>query len=540
MGVTSATMPSRLLLPHFPELVIHLQPQGPVVEQLPPWLADLLTGQETGEPSQGFQTLAQRLPGLSELVESAASQGQPITGYQSELTDASGNLQRLVLDAYPQVLADGSRSVRVSVQAFPDRVAVDLPDGGAWHGIVGRTAPMRKVFNKIRLYGAVTAPVLVTGETGSGKEGVAQALHQVSARRSGPFVAVNCSAISENLFESELFGHEKGSFTGALRTHKGRFERAHGGTLFLDEIGDIPTAFQAKLLRVLETGTLDRVGGEHPVQVDVRVVAATNRPLEEDARLNRFRADLYYRISALQIHLPPLRERVEDIPDLVHHFIRQLNEKYQRRIAALTPEALHLLQQYWWPGNVRELRNLMERLFAENQSDVIGLRSLKDWYEERVQAVRNGVAYDPRVTALPWQQPIPLGMEIQQATTPAGTLNSRNGDAPANGRNSSGVRTNTNSRDSARETVLMPGEENWASDRARPINVVRSSDSGAGGSRLPPMSPASKTADLTVDQVKQAITAARGNMTQAARTLGIHKATLYRFLKAHNLTRDSL
>ncbi|HNV69309.1 MAG TPA: sigma 54-interacting transcriptional regulator, partial [Candidatus Ozemobacteraceae bacterium] len=351
----------------------------------------------------------------------------------------------------------------------------------------------------------------------------------------GPFVAVNCSAISENLFESELFGHEKGSFTGALRTHKGRFERAHGGTLFLDEIGDIPTPFQAKLLRVLETGSIDRVGGEHPVQVDVRVIAATNRPLEEDARANRFRADLYYRISALQIHLPPLRERADDIPDLVRHFISQLNEKYQRRVAALTPEAVHLLQQYWWPGNVRELRNLMERLFAENQADVIGLRSLKDWYEERVQAVRHGVAYDPRVTSLPYQQPIPLGMELQQSTSPVGVFNSPTGSSAPGTAGLTGYRPSSNSTASAHETLLRPNEENWVTDRAQPIQAA-----SVNGTRPPLNGGSTPPVELTEEQVRQAVQASGGNMTQAARRLGVHKATLYRFLKAHNLTRDTL
>ncbi|HAE38782.1 MAG TPA: sigma-54-dependent Fis family transcriptional regulator, partial [Candidatus Riflebacteria bacterium] len=188
-------------------------------------------------------------------------------------------------------------------------------------------------------------------------------------------------------------------------------ERANGGTLFLDEIGDLPALSQAKLLRVLETSQIEKVGSETPIKIDVRVIAATNHNLEKSSQSSGFRADLYYRINALQIIVPPLRQRADDIELLIQHFIKNLNRKYNRSVSCLTREAVQLLKQYQWPGNVRELRNLMERLFAENQTDVIGLRSLREWYEERMNAAQYapGKNYSD-VTILPWQQPIRLGM----------------------------------------------------------------------------------------------------------------------------------
>lgn len=262
---------------------------------------------------------------------------------------------------------------------------------GGFMGLVGVSEAMQRVFEKVRLYALSEAPVLILGETGAGKEGIASAIHHLSKRSSGPFVTMNCSAITDSLFESELFGHEKGAFTGAARAHKGRFERANHGTLFLDELGDLSGLSQAKLLRALETSQIERVGAERVTRVDVRVVAATNHNLEKRSHDGDFRPDLFYRLNALQIVVPPLRERVEDIEPLIGHFIEALNERYGRRVSCLTKDAVQLLKQYRWPGNVRELRNLMERLFAETMTDVIGLRSLKDWYEERV-AVAQQVA----------------------------------------------------------------------------------------------------------------------------------------------------
>ena len=278
-------------------------------------------------------------------------------------------------------------------------------------GLIGNSLLMQRVFDKVRMYALSDAPVLITGETGAGKEGIAAALHRLSKRTDGPFITMNCSAITDTLFESELFGHEKGSFTGALKSHKGRFERADKGTLFLDELGDLPPLSQAKLLRALETSQIERVGAESPIKVNVRVVAATNHNLEKESHENLFRADLFYRLNALQINVPPLRARPEDIEPLIQHFIKLLNKKYGRSVVCLTKEAVQLLKQYQWPGNVRELRNLMERLFAENMTEIIGLRALKEWYEERIGAAGYVVANTYKETVItPDKSAIRLGM----------------------------------------------------------------------------------------------------------------------------------
>ncbi len=250
-------------------------------------------------------------------------------------------------------------------------------------GLVGNSPGMQEVFRKIVLYAETDASVVVTGETGSGKELVARALHEQSPRRNHAFVSVNCSAISPELLESELFGHEKGAFTGAVRSHKGRFERADNGTIFLDEVADMPESAQVKLLRVLEEGLLERVGSERPLQVDVRVVAATNVPMERAVQQGQFRADLYHRLAVLRIHLPALRQRLEDIPLLVEHFLGTFRRKYGRNVDRLTSEAMLLLRAYLWPGNVRELRNVLERVFIESQSEVIGARAFREWVNER-------------------------------------------------------------------------------------------------------------------------------------------------------------
>ena len=228
--------------------------------------------------------------------------------------------------------------------------------------IVGASAAIRTVTEKIALVAKTPARVLITGENGTGKELVAQAIHANSPRAKGPFVEVNCAAIPSELIESELFGHMKGSFTGAVADRPGKFEQADGGTLFLDEIGDMSLAAQAKVLRVLQDGVVTRIGGSKPVQVDVRVLAATNKTVEEEIAAGRFREDLYYRLNVVPIHVPPLRERREDIPLLVGHFLDQLTGPAGLAPRAMTDDAVTRLRQLEWPGNVRELRNTIERL----------------------------------------------------------------------------------------------------------------------------------------------------------------------------------
>ncbi len=229
-------------------------------------------------------------------------------------------------------------------------------------GIVGDSAAIQEVVERVAQIAPVGSTVLITGESGTGKELVARGLHKLSQRRGRPFIAVNIAALPETLLESELFGHEKGAFTGASSLRKGMFELANAGTIFLDEVAEMPPGPQTRLLRVLEQREFMRVGGSSSIKVDVRVIAATNRDLRRAVELNEFRRDLYYRLNVLHIHMPPLRQRREDIPLLVHEFIRELSREHQREFKGIAADALDILVQYDWPGNVRELRNLVESM----------------------------------------------------------------------------------------------------------------------------------------------------------------------------------
>ena len=236
------------------------------------------------------------------------------------------------------------------------------------HALVFTGETMRRIMAQIEKVAASESRVCIYGETGTGKELVARTMHEKSHRSSGPFVTLNCAAVPAELIESELFGHEKGSFTGAAQRHTGKFEQAHRGTLFLDEIGDMPLAMQAKLLRVLEEGEVERVGGDKPINVDVRVVVATHRDLEKQVDAGEFRRDLYHRVVVFPVTLPPLRQRSEDLPVLVTHFAQQICAQNGWKPVNFSTEAMQALQAYRWPGNIRELRNIVERLllFAES------------------------------------------------------------------------------------------------------------------------------------------------------------------------------
>jgi two-component system, NtrC family, nitrogen regulation response regulator NtrX len=238
------------------------------------------------------------------------------------------------------------------------------------HEIVWASDAMQRVMGQVDRVAASEARVCILGETGTGKELVARAIHDRSARKDKPFVTVNCAAVPSELIESELFGHEKGAFTGAAARHLGKFEQAHGGTLFLDEIGDMPAAMQAKLLRLLQEGELERIGGERPIVVNTRVIVATHRDLEALVRKGAFREDLYHRIFVFPVVVPALRERVEDVPLLAEHFARLVAEQNGWKPRGFTPEALDQLARYAWPGNVRELRNVVERLLLLSDSVV--------------------------------------------------------------------------------------------------------------------------------------------------------------------------
>lgn len=238
--------------------------------------------------------------------------------------------------------------------------------------IVGKSKEIREIFKTIDDVAAGTATVLITGESGTGKELVARAIHNRSPRREKFFVAVNCAAIPENLLESELFGHEAGSFTGATGRQIGKFEIASGGTLFLDEIGSLPLPMQAKILRAIQGKEIERVGSAHPIKVDVRIIAATNSDLRSAIKRRAFREDLFYRLNVIPIHVPPLRERKEDIPLLANHFLDKYNRDFGKNIKGIKKEVLALFMNYGWPGNIRELENLIERLVVLNKEEQIG------------------------------------------------------------------------------------------------------------------------------------------------------------------------
>ena len=250
------------------------------------------------------------------------------------------------------------------------RVAGDTPDGsqdtsGEWRsGFITRSPRMEDLLRQARLVADSDASVLIYGESGTGKELLARAIHRASPRRDKPFVAVNCGAIPEPLLESELFGHARGAFSGAVQAHKGLFQAADGGTIFLDEIGDMPLALQVKLLRVLQEGEVRPVGATQPIPVDVRVISATHRDLDAEKAAGRFREDLYYRLNVVSLRLPPLADRREDIPLLATHFLRKLAERYRRPVPTLAPDAMALLIAAPWPGNVRQLLNLLEQAVA--------------------------------------------------------------------------------------------------------------------------------------------------------------------------------
>lgn len=275
-----------------------------------------------------------------------------------------------VLTAVASLASVGFEANR-EVEALKAEKALLEEQVGSQTGIVGKSTALLRLMELVERVAPRDTTVLILGESGTGKELIARALHMKSARRDRPFIAVNCAALSETLFESELFGHEKGAFTGAIATKRGRFELAQGGTIFLDEVGELAAPLQAKLLRVLQQREFERVGGTMPHPLDIRVIAATNRDLTEDIRAGKFREDLYHRLNVVSLFSPPLRDRKEDIPVLANYFLQRSAERCKRHVAGLSPETEELLQQYSWPGNVRELENAMERAVVLGVSDLV-------------------------------------------------------------------------------------------------------------------------------------------------------------------------
>ncbi|MBX3395657.1 MAG: sigma-54-dependent Fis family transcriptional regulator [Phycisphaerae bacterium] len=280
----------------------------------------------------------------------------------------------LDLELLRRQVSSAARQAKILRENY--QLAVLHQQADSFEGIIAVSGAMKSVLNRVRKLAKTKLTVVIYGESGTGKELIARAIHNNSDRRKKPWVAVNCAGISEGILESELFGHIKGSFTNAFADRRGYFEEADGGTVFLDEIGDMPLPMQAKLLRVLENGEVLRVGSSKPVHVDVRVVAATNRNLKELIGERKFREDLFFRINQAEINLLPLRDRPEDIPPLIYHFVQMANTIQGTQVRKITPEALHLLTRYRWPGNVRELQNVISQVVAMCDGDTLDVRDL--------------------------------------------------------------------------------------------------------------------------------------------------------------------
>ena len=290
--------------------------------------------------------------------------------------------KRLSILVNTSVLKNKDDEVLGAVETFRPLISTDMagqvssPTATGLSDIIGRSNVLASMLKLLPDIASSEASVVLEGESGTGKELLAKAIHNLSPRSDGPFVAVNCSALTETLLESELFGHEKAAFTGAISSKVGRFELARGGTLFLDEIGDIKPDIQVKLLRVLEERVFERVGGIRPISMDARLITATNRDLLQEVRQGRFREDLYYRLRTIPLILPPLRQRLEDIPLLVNHFVSRFNAKYKKNVRGLDPKVMSLLAQYHWPGNIRELQHILEHAFVFVKGPVITLAHL--------------------------------------------------------------------------------------------------------------------------------------------------------------------
>ncbi|NJC89317.1 MAG: response regulator [Desulfuromonas sp.] len=304
---------------------------------------------------------------LRDISGCAIGDGKAVDGYRLEVATSGQPPRILLMAAAPWAESDGPPQgavITIRDETRLENLERDLKKRYNFEHIIGRSAAMQQIYGLIENLAEVDTTVLVTGESGTGKELVAEALHCRSPRRRGPQIKVNCAALPENLLESELFGHVRGAFTGAIKDKSGRFQLAHRGTIFLDEIGDVSPAMQVRLLRVLQNKEIERVGSSQSIPVDVRIVAATNSNLQEKVRRGEFREDLYYRLRVVEIPLPPLRERREDIPLLVDHFVAHFNERFGRRITGLSADALAVLVAHQWPGNVRELQHAIEHAFV--------------------------------------------------------------------------------------------------------------------------------------------------------------------------------
>ena len=394
-------------------------------------------------------------------------------------------------------------------------------------GLIGESEAIREVLVKVEQIAPVTSTVLIEGESGSGKELVARAIHRLSPRRSKPFIAVNVGALPETLLESELFGHEKGAFTGAAERRLGRFELAHGGTIFLDEIGDIPHSTQVRLLRVLEEREITRVGGTHPLAVDVRVVAATNAPLRERVERGEFRSDLYFRLNVLRIYLPPLRERKDDIPILVRRFVKQLSAQHDRAFHGISGEALQLLVDYPWPGNVRELRNLVESMVVLAPGHEVGAEDIPHQIREGGLGRNLPVHVGPLLR----QQSGSEGRELEFIVRSLVELKLQVEE----------LRRRLD--DAASRAVGL--SEGWMQEVAAPVGVPVLPTGIEPRDPSPPVNVVTVRPGMSMAEVERAVIEAalretRGNRRKAADLLQIGERTLYRKLREYQLPLDSV
>jgi two-component system NtrC family response regulator len=339
-------------------------------------LLDLGLPPHPGDPEEGLATLSELLA-LERLTKVViiTGQGEKSIALRAVGSGAYNFLVKPVDAEELKVVLRGAYYVAGLEQEY--RQMQQMLGGNAFEGMMGASPAMRTVFDSIRKVATTEAPVLLLGESGTGKEMAARAIHQNSARRDGPFIAINCSAIPETLLESELFGHEKGSFTGAHAQRKGRFEMANGGTLFLDEIGEIPLPLQVKLLRFLQEQCIERVGGRQSIQIDARVVTATNADLKKGMTEGKFREDLFYRLAVVQVVLPPLREREGDVRLLSQYFLQRFGTQANKTGLAFDQEALRALDRYSWPGNVRQLENCVRRAVIMCEGKRLTVRDLE-------------------------------------------------------------------------------------------------------------------------------------------------------------------
>ena len=416
--------------------------------------------------------------------------------------DAKGLARRLGLTGFLGKPADPGE-VTATVRRLIERRKLQQRTG-----IIGEAPAIQEGLVKIEQMAPVSSTVLIEGESGTGKELVARAIHDLSPRRAKPFIAVNCAALPETLLESELFGHEKGSFTGAAERRLGRFELADGGTMFLDEVGEMALATQVKLLRVLEDKSFFRVGGTQAIQVDVRVIAATNKSLKEEVALGRFRDDLFYRLNVLNIYLPPLRERKTDIPLLVRRFIAEFAAQHERAFRGITPEALQILVDADWPGNIRQLRNLVESMVVLAPEGEIRASDIPRDIRERGRGLPMRVVGATRDVAgqeleFIFRSLVELKLQVEE-------LRRRLEERPQ------------------RVEVIEVGPGSTLS----PATPVEAEPEPEGEVVY---RPGMTMAEVERSAIEAALRATRGNRRKAAEVLGIGERTLYRKLKAYAL-----